>query len=287
MKCCPSCHAALSHDNSCVTCGYQAATRDGFDVFAPEAVGPDAGYDPLLYRELATLEDGNFWFQARNRLIVAAMKRYCPGLRSFLEVGCGTGQVLHAIAVAFPAARLTGSELFVEGLTFTRQRLPHARLMQMDATRIPFTGEFDAIGAFDVIEHIPDDERVLGEIHRALKPGGTAIITVPQHPWLWSRQDEMAHHVRRYRTGEPEHKLRTAGFKIVYSTSFVTVLLPLLISARRRMRPDEEDALREMRLGRTANAILGALMRFEFLLLRCGMRLQMGGSRLLVATKEQ
>lgn len=286
MRTCPVCRASMPVGTVCAACGQRINTCNGFDLYAPDAARQADGFDPALFPELAALEDRNFWFQARNRLIVHAIRTYCPRFDAFLEIGCGTGQVLRAIANAFPSARLSGSELFVEGLAFARKRVPRARFMQMDATRIPFTAEFDVIGAFDVIEHIRDDTRVLSEIHRALRPGGAVILTVPQHPWLWSHQDELAHHQRRYRRGELERKLRDCGFRVAYSTSFVSLLLPLLAASRLVARRNDDDPLREMRVGGTINALLGSVLLLELLLLRSGARLPAGGSRLVVAVRE-
>lgn len=88
--------------------------------------------------------------------------------------------------------RLFGSELFGARLPFTAERTPQASFLQMDACDNPFVAEFDAIGAFDVLEHIPLDALALGQIHAALKPGGVLLLTVPQHAWLWSASDDYA-----------------------------------------------------------------------------------------------
>lgn len=285
MRVCPACRAPMTTTRTCTACGHRIQVLDGIELFAPDAAQSSDGYDPALYPEIAALEDRNFWFQARNRLIVHAIAKYCPRISSLLEIGCGTGQVLRAAGVAFPTIRVSGSELFIEGLKFARERVPSAHLMQMDATRIPFTDEFDAIGAFDVIEHIRDDRRVLAQIHLALKPGGVAFLTVPQHTWLWSHQDEIAHHQRRYRRGELEKKVRESGFEILHSTSFVTILLPLLILSRLAIRRRDHDPLHEMRIGSTVNRALGAALGLEFQLLRTGICLPLGGSRLVVAVK--
>lgn len=285
MKLCPVCHAPLAEGTRCAACGHQTETRDGFELFAPQAARTDNGYDPSFYAELSTLEDHNFWFRSRNRLIVRTLRRYTPALSAWLEIGCGTGQVLRAVGEAFPRARLAGSELFVEGLTFARQRVPSAHLMQMDATAIPYADEFDAIGAFDVLEHIDGDRAVIAEIRHALKPGGVAVFTVPQHPWLWSHQDVMAHHVRRYRRGELEHKLDSQGLHVRYTTSFVSLLLPLLLLSRRARPSHTTDPFRELRIGSLANGLLGSMMTVEAGLLRAGMRFPIGGSRLVVAVK--
>lgn len=285
MRLCPACHAPLAEGAACSACGHHTEIRDGIELFAPEAARLDNGYDPAFYAQLATLEDRNFWFQARNRLIVRSLRRHIPTLGTWLEIGCGAGQVLRAVGAAFPRARLAGSELFVEGLAFARQRVPSAHLMQMDATAIPYTDEFDAIGAFDVLEHIENDRGVIAQIRRALKPGGVAVFTVPQHPWLWSHQDVMAHHVRRYRRGELEGKLDAQGLRVRYTTSFVSLLLPLLLLSRRARPGHASDPFRELRIGGLANRLLGSVMTVEAGLLGTGVRFPLGGSRLVVAAK--
>ncbi|HEY3883969.1 MAG TPA: class I SAM-dependent methyltransferase, partial [Vicinamibacterales bacterium] len=59
--------------------------------------------------------------------------------------------------------------------------IPIACDARADATRMPFlAGTFDLVVCCDVLEHIPDDRAAIGEIHRLLRPGGTAIVTVPQ-----------------------------------------------------------------------------------------------------------
>lgn len=281
------CHAcSTAFDHACPRCGWGPQLVDGLQCFAIDRARTGQGYDPTYYDDLARLETRNFWFRARSRLIIHALQKYFPGARSLLEIGCGTGVVLEALHTAMPELTISGSELFIEGLGFARSRLPDVRLMQMDATRIPFRDEYDVIGAFDVLEHIEDDTRVLDEIRRALHPGGGAILTVPQHPWLWSHQDQLAHHVRRYQRGELEDKLHRCGFRIVHSTSFITLLLPLLAWSRCTMKRKSNDPFRELRIGGLANTLLGAALKLEFQLLRTGLRLPVGGSRLVVAIKE-
>ncbi|WHZ19740.1 MAG: hypothetical protein OJF55_001889 [Rhodanobacteraceae bacterium] len=284
MMWCHACSTAFD-TRECPHCGWGPRDVNGLRCFAMENARAGHGYDPAYYADLARLETRHFWFRARNRLIVHAMRKYFPRARSFLEIGCGTGVVLQAVHAAMPGLAASGSELFVEGIHFARERLPGLTLMQMDATRIPFADEYDVIGAFDVLEHVDEDLRVLGEIHRALHPGGGVLLTVPQHPWLWSHQDELAHHVRRYRRGELEEKLRRTGFDILHSTSFVTLLLPLLLMSRRVIQRKGDDPFHELRIGGLANVTLGAILKFEFQSLRMGLRLPIGGSRLIVAAK--
>ena len=248
----------------------------------------NGGFKTHYFRELAELEAGNFWFRARNNLILWALHKYSPGLKSFLEIGCGTGFVISAISKRFHEARLLGSEYFEEGLVYARQRVPGAEFTQMDARHIPFESELDSIGAFDVLEHIEEDEVVLQQICKALKPGGVVLITVPQHRWLWSAVDEYACHVRRYGANELHIKVRKAGFQIIRSTSFVSMLLPamylsrLLQSNKKNMSIDDVAGLR---INPILNKLFEWMLNFELALIRVGVALPVGGSRLLVARK--
>lgn len=260
---------------------------DGFPAYAPILAGDAPGYDPAHYRELRTLEAGHFWFKARNALILDALDRHVPMRRDYLEIGCGTGFVLEAIARENPGMRCHGSEIFVEGLGIAAGRVPQADFLQMDARRIPFVDHFDAIGAFDVLEHVVEDEQVLRQARAALRTNGKILLTVPQHPWLWSVQDDHAHHVRRYKPREMEDKLRRNGFRVLLSTSFVALLLPGLAASRmvKGSEASEQDPFREFRLPHWLNRALGGIMAVERMLIRIGVRFPIGGTRLIVAEK--
>jgi SAM-dependent methyltransferase len=235
---------------------------------------------------LAAVEDESFWFRARNRLIVhLAAEVSNPGDR-FLEVGCGTGYVLRALANEC-GLTVTGSELHAEGLNHARRRLPDAELVELDARRMPYSGEFDLVGAFDVIEHIDDDVGVLGGMRRALRPGGHMLITVPQHPSLWSDADDHAQHVRRYRRRELVERVEGQGFTVIRSTSFVTSLLPAMALARWRQRlsPRPYDAVAELRPPDRINGALERVLLAECGLIKRGVNMPVGGSLALVARR--
>jgi SAM-dependent methyltransferase len=245
-------------------------------------------YDPDLFEQLAALEDRNFWFQARNRLLEWTLRREAPTARTFLEVGCGTGYVAAAIDRAFPQLETWGVDLHVEGLRIARRRASAVRLAQADAFDLPFLGGFDVVGAFDVVEHLDNDAAALDSMHSALRPGGVILLTVPQHPQLWSAFDVASNHRRRYRPNELEKKLSDAGFEAIHSLSFVTLLLPVMAVSRLRIagrsatRTTVVDALRH---GPVAGRLLGSVMRLEFELIRRGARFTIGGSRLVVARR--
>jgi len=274
-------------DWRCPRCGHEPARAGGHPLFAPEIAGGGEGFDPAHFAEFARLEAGNFWFRARNRLIIWAIRRYFGSARSLLEVGCGTGYVLSGVATAFPEMRVAGSEAASAGLDYAAARVPRAALMQMDARHIPFRDEFDLAGAFDVIEHIDDDRAVLAELRAAVVPGGGVLVTVPQHPWLWSEYDARQHHVRRYCAAELRACAVEAGLEVVRMTSFVTVLLPLMMLSRfAQRRPGADyDPLADLKLAPWINWPLEKLLDLERLAIRAGAALPAGGSLLMVARR--
>lgn len=260
---------------------------DGFTAYAPELAHAGGGFKATYFEELARLEGSNFWFRVRNDLILWALRRYAPELTSFLEIGCGTGFVLSGIARNFPGVELHGSEIFTAGLGFAAQRLPSVNLMQMDARKIPFCEEFDAIGLFDVLEHVDQDDVVLSQIHNALKPGGMLLLTVPQHGWLWSRYDDYAFHLRRYDAVTLHKKVKSAGFEIVRSSSFVSSLLPAMMVSRLLAKKTDVpyDPTSELEISSGLNRLFAKILGAELAVIKSGFNFPVGGSRIVIAKR--
>ncbi len=244
-------------------------------------------YDPAFFARLRALEAGSFWFRSRNALIAAALRRFFPRARDFAEIGCGTGFVLEGLARLRPGLLLTGVDAFSLGPAYARGRVPAARFVLADGRRLPFRGAFDAIGAFDVLEHIPEDDAVLEGLARALRPGGGLLLTVPQHPGLWSPADVQAGHVRRYRRRDLIGKVRAAGFEVEFVTGFVSLLLPALSVLRSaKTRRPEGASLAGLALPPLLDGALAAFMALEQRLISAGFRFPFGGSLLIAARKK-
>jgi SAM-dependent methyltransferase len=289
MKVCLACQQRFEADNwSCPSCTHSIPSQRGYPVFAPELTygdGSDATYD---YGYIFDVEGKNFWFRSRNRLLLWTLERYFPGSNKFLEIGCGTGFVLSGIRQTFPKLILSASDVLIRGLAYAHQRLPDVSFFQMDARNIPFEAEFDIIGAFDVLEHIEEDELVLSQIYQATQPGGGIILTVPQHPFLWSPLDEYSHHKRRYTRPGLVKKVSRAGFKLIRVTSFISLLLPLLWLSRwkkRQVTEDNFDAAAEFKINTFLNLALEKILTVERYLIERGFSFPAGGSLLVIAQR--
>jgi SAM-dependent methyltransferase len=207
-----------------------------------------------------------------------------------LEIGCGIGGVVAELR-QLGHLQLTAAEVSIDGLRFARTRFPDVEFIQLDATAIPFHADFDVIGAFDVLEHIEADQRVMRGVHEALRPDGLFIITVPQYPWMWSALDETVRHKRRYQRSELLAKLRQNEFEVLFCSSFVTALFPAMVASRvlaRRKpanRSDQEAFAAQVTFSPLVNRVCDTVMRLDELALRAGISLPFGGSLLAVARK--
>jgi SAM-dependent methyltransferase len=179
-------------------------------------------------RKLAALEDTHWWYRERRQLLARQVRAMSPGRA--LDVGAAAGgntRVLldrgwHAIALEF-------SE---DGAQIARERdLP---VVRADALTLPFPDAcLDLVVAYDVLEHIPDDDRAVQEFCRVLRPGATALVAVPADPGLWSAHDDAVGHVRRYTRSSLVPLLERNGLDVTAVQSWNVLLRPAAAWRRR------------------------------------------------------
>lgn len=237
------------------------------------------------------VEDSSFWFRHRNRCIVEALKLFPPPGPLF-DVGGGNGYVARAI-------QEQGYEVVLvePGLAGVRNALNRGihqvvRATLEDAGIKPDT--LPAVGLFDVVEHIRDASAFLADINRLVIPGGRIYVTVPAYQWLWSGEDDLAGHARRYTIPTLRRVLEEAGYTIELATYFFGFLhLPILL---RRVIPYRLGLAPKSVNGATirsdheagsplAGRVLDVLTRRELSRLAAMRPLRMGGSCLAVARK--
>jgi SAM-dependent methyltransferase len=161
-----------------------------------------------------------WWLAGKYRIIADVVRRrFKPGRPAarVLDLGCGPGNLLDFLS---PYGSTYGSDFSADALRFCAGR-GFARLFRADFHFLPVRADsFDLVTCIDVLEHLEDDRRAIGELHRILRPGGMLVVSVPAFQFLWGDHDTLYGHHRRYTTGEVRERLTAAGFEMVKLTYF-------------------------------------------------------------------
>ena len=146
----------------------------------------------------------------RNRIIAIA-----KGLKRghVLEIGCGAGALLNDLAQMGYAC--TALETSTEATNIARYINRENESVQVqDTPGDGWQNQFDYVFAFEVLEHIEDDQAALNQWREWLKPGGQVMISVPAHQKRWNASDVWAGHVRRYEKKQLIDLFTAGGFSI-------------------------------------------------------------------------
>jgi SAM-dependent methyltransferase len=184
----------------------------------------------IVYHTNYKLENEYWWFVARQYIISDLINKY-SGLKpgdTVLDAGCGTGGFAEFISSKFNILCLDTSATALE---YCRKRglnnLFNCTLDQFPKDNWNVKGVF----MLDVVEHIEDDEAVVGQVYDLLPKGGCFVASVPAFRWLWSKHDDIHMHKRRYTKPEFLSLLERHGFRIEYSSYFNTFLfLPAVVA---------------------------------------------------------
>jgi SAM-dependent methyltransferase len=212
------------------------------------------------YQVEAEVKRRHWWFRGRRRILARFLSRLDPPLPSgarVLEIGCGTGANGPVLAAGDRFAVGIDTSLVALDLAGTPERGHSARL-RADALALPFADtSFDLVAALDVLEHLDDPAAAVRELRRVLRPRGAVVVFVPAFRFLWSLQDEVSHHRRRYGRAELRALLAGAELQIERLTFFNTLLFPTILAARLAMRLRTPDVQSEAEIGGPlVNAIL-------------------------------
>jgi 2-polyprenyl-3-methyl-5-hydroxy-6-metoxy-1,4-benzoquinol methylase len=235
------------------------------------------------YRLMQDLGSTYWWYRARAEIVVDVVQRYLARGSRLLDFGCGAGQIstrLHNVGYDVIAAD-TDHEM----LAVCRQ----AGLATCDLnTMWPDDDAFAGIFIGDVLEHVAEDEQLLRRLRRAIQPKGYLIVTVPAYDFLWSGEDHVSGHVRRYNRRQLCNQASSAGLHVVRSTYFNSFLLPAItcmLLYKRVFRPQDMYRTDVQPLPHWLNETLYRIFASERPILR-RLALPAGASILLVAQRQ-
>lgn len=190
---------------------------------------------------------GDMALKRRARRIVEELE--LQNKEKILEVGCGNGYYLNLLNRLAFRLTLIGIDRDERALIDARKliRDDKVKLILTDANKIPFKGNtFDKVIISEVIEHIENEQNVLSEIYRVLKPGGVMVLTTCNidYPFLWDPVNWILQHLlkthiksgfwagiwnqhlRLYKINALNNLIKKSGFKIEVSELLTRWCLP-------------------------------------------------------------
>lgn len=155
-----------------------------------------------------------------------------PGEQTILDAGSGFGQYVYYMASRNSKWNIKGVDVKQEQVDdcnnfFHKAGLSNTKFELGDLTKLNETAKYDLILSVDVMEHIEEDVLVFKNFYKALKPGGTLLVSTPSdqggsdshHDHDHDHEEGGEHsfideHVRDgYGVKEIADKMKSAGFK--------------------------------------------------------------------------
>jgi SAM-dependent methyltransferase len=168
---------------------------------------PDNRFEDFFQQpDYLALKNHLYNYRLRKRAVEGACQ---PGEGEWvLEVGSGISPVMTG------TERVIYSDLSLAALQVLRRELGRGQFVVADGARLPFkNGSVAHAVCSEVLEHVADDRRAMGELARVLKPAGDLVITFPHGKFYFANDDRFVGHYRRYDLPEMEQALAEAGLQ--------------------------------------------------------------------------
>lgn len=169
------------------------------------------------------IEENSFWFRHRNAILKSVIERF-PFKNNYADVGGGNGFQAKFIKNNFSFSKVFLVEPGYPGCLNAKQR-GLENVYNLSFQKFDFKGnDINAVGLYDVLEHIENDVAFLKEMKLKLPEKSLIYLTVPAHNYLWSDVDISGGHFRRYNSKMIEKLATDAGLEFLYSSYFFTYI---------------------------------------------------------------
>ena len=190
------------------------------------------------YDELRRQQNIHWWFLGKKEIVIDYAKHHAGFTANennkIIDVGCGMGLMLEELS---HYGKIFGMDFEPEAVEFCKNSLGGGNVFDVRVGSIPYDvpfqeNFFDYVFALDVIEHVENDIEALIVLKKLLRPNGKLILTVPALMSMWSYNDELNHHFRRYEEKELLEKVEKSGLKIIHYSFYNSYLYPFAKAVR-------------------------------------------------------
>jgi SAM-dependent methyltransferase len=153
------------------------------------------------------------------RLIAPERFNTWPLVKTLLDGAARRLEVAPGLRPRLPIVGTHFADISAPALEKLRERGAVVLLGQI--TALPLADEaYDLVCAFDIVEHVDDDDMALSELARVIRPGGRLLMSVPLHAALWTSFDDLVGHKRRYEPSQLLEKLNAHHFTVERSAIY-------------------------------------------------------------------
>ena len=242
---------------------------------------------PVAYDKMIEFEDSHFWFIARERICLDLIDGIMnESVKRILDYGCGTGKIAYLLQERYKDKEIYGADISDVAVDYCRKR-GLSNVFHLREEKLP-ENTFGLIVCLDVLEHIQEDVELLNQIKNLLSAGGRIFMAVPSYEFLWSGEDYVSNHARRYTRRQLKKKITQAGFKISkisYFNTFLFVPIVLVLLAKRLFLPKSMYESDVKEVPRFLNILLTKIFVSERWFLKRA-SFPYGASLLVIAQKE-
>jgi len=194
----------------------------------------------------------SWWYRTRSMVLNEVARRLGLKAKNVLEIGPGSGPNR---ALWSDSRNTTLLEIDPAISAELQESFPSAEVINASwpEGKELLTRRYSLVIAADVLEHIDEESEAIRGLASVLNPGGQVILTVPAYSWMWSAHDVEVGHVRRYTRTSLKRAMEKGGLKVIYSSYFISLSLPLAVAQRfgqklLRKSPGGQAGLRPPRL---------------------------------------
>jgi ubiquinone/menaquinone biosynthesis C-methylase UbiE len=184
---------------------------------------------PEYYKEYYDLERSNWWFTARLEILKSQIEIMFPHKNdlNILNIGVATGATSQMLEMFGKVKSIEYDEVC---FNFVKEKL-QIDIEQGTILDLQFAeNSFDLVCAFDVVEHVQNDQLAVKEMIRVCKSSGFVFVTVPAFMDLWSKHDEINYHFKRYTSKTLLPLFNSNTGNVIYHSYFNTILfLPIYL----------------------------------------------------------